>query len=455
MPPSPTGPSGGRRSLGPGYRRLFAASTISNLGDGIGTLAYPWLASAVTRNPLLISVVVVAQRLPWLVFSLPAGVVADRYDRATIMVRANLARAGLTMAVAFAVLARQGDLPGPDDLEVGRAAVAGTDVPLYLLLVAATLLLGVGEVLYDNSAQSFLPRLVDPEHLEKANGRLWSAEQVANAFVGPPLGAWLLLGVFAVPFFVDAATFAVSAALVAAIGPLARPQARPDRARRAGSWRTDIAEGFRWLWHHEFLRYLAIILGLLNMLNTLAMASLVLFAQEELGTSPGEFAALTVGAAVGGVVGGWTASSISGWLGPGPSLWATLLGGGLTSLAIAFTSSWPVVAVMFGLSMLLAVVWNVITVSLRQTIIPDELLGRVNSVYRFFGWGMMPIGAMLGGLSMVVVESLSDRSAALRFPWVAAAAGQLLLLAWAGPKLTTARIEAARAGAASSTTTDR
>jgi len=438
--------------LGGAYRRLLAASTVSNLGDGIGTLAYPWLASAVTRNPLLISLVVVVQRLPWLVFSLPAGVVADRYDRARVMMTANLARAGLTMVVAATVLTRQDTLPGPDELQAGSSPVVGTDVPLYALLLAATLLLGIGEVLYDNAAQSFLPQVVGPEDLEKANGRLWSAEQIANAFVGPPLGAWLLLGVFALPFLVDAVTFTVSAALIASIAPAANARTGADDdegtdpAEPRPSWRADIAEGFRWLWGHEFLRPLAIILGLLNMLFTLGAASLVLFAQEELGTSPGQFAALTIGSAVGAVIGGWTASSISARLGPGPSLWATLWGGGLASIGIAFSGWWPLVSLLLGASMLLAVLWNVITVSLRQTIIPDELLGRVNSVYRFFAWGMMPVGALLGGLSMTVVEALADRSLALRVPWILSGIGQLLLLAYAGPKLTTARIERARSG---------
>ncbi len=441
--------------LGRAYRRLLAASTVSNLGDGIGTLAYPWLASAVTRNPLLISLVVVVQRLPWLVFSLPAGVVADRYDRARVMMMANLVRAGLTMVVAATVLARQDTLPGPDELQSGSNPVVGTDVPLYALLLAATLLLGIGEVLYDNAAQSFLPHVVGPEDLEKANGRLWSAEQIANAFVGPPLGAWLLLGVFALPFLVDAVTFTVSAALIASIAPAARSRATAgsdvsERSEPRPSWRADIAEGFRWLWGHQFLRPLAIILGLLNMLFTLGAASLVLFAQEELGTSPGQFAALTIGSAVGAVVGGWTASLISARLGPGPSLWATLWGGGLASIGIAFSGWWLLVSLLLGVSMLLAVLWNVITVSLRQTIIPDELLGRVNSVYRFFAWGMMPIGALLGGLSMTVVESVADRSLALRVPWILSGIGQILLLVYAGPKLTTARIERARSGGFSS-----
>ncbi len=126
----------------------------------------------------------------------------------------------------------------------------------------------------------------------------------------------------------------------------------------------------------------------------------------------------------------------------------TLVGGGITSIVTGLSSSWPVVWVMFALTMFAGVVWNVITVSLRQTIIPDQLLGRVNSVYRFFAWGMMPVGALLGGAIIVVAERVGARETALRLPWLVAGASQLVLLLFAAPKLTTAKIESARARAA-------
>ncbi len=454
---SPSRP-GKPEPLGSDYRKLFAAASVSNLGDGIGLVAYPWLASAVTRSPLLISIVVVAQRMPWLVFSLPAGVITDRYDRAKIMIGSNLARAACTASVAAVVLSRQDELPSPDQLAAGTGLSDGTDIGLYSVVLVATVLLGIGEVLYDNANQSFMPHLVKDHQLERANGRLWSAETVANSFVGPPFGAWLLVGLFALPFFVDAISFALGALLIALItirrGSTTGPSAvgampAGDRSTQRSSWTADIKEGFGWLWRHEFLRWLAIILGLLNMLNVMGMASLVLFAQEELETSPTEFALMTVGTAVGGIVGGWAASAISRRIGPGPSLWLTLVGGGSASIVIGLSSSWLLVAVMFAFSMMVAVLWNVITVSLRQSIIPDHLLGRVNSVYRFFAWGMMPLGALASGGLILVVESLDvgddPRGFALRSPWLVAGVGQILLMALAGPRLTTAKIEAARA----------
>lgn len=433
-------PASGR--LGTNYFKLFGASTISNLGDGIGMLAYPWLASAITRNPLLIALVAVVQRLPWLVFSLPAGVVTDRMSRRTLMIRANSARFVITLGVAFLVLSRQDRLPGPDELSSG-VAEAIDDRMLYLLILVATLLLGVAEVFYDNAAQTFMPAVVHKDDLERANGRLWSTEQVANEFAGPPLGGFLLAIAFALPFFVDATTFALSALLIAWIPSSVKRRAPTAPADRR-PWRTELREGFGWLWQHPLLRPMAIILGLLNAVGALSGSILILFAQEVLDTTATEFALLTTGGAIGGIIGGWTASVISRRIGPGPSLWLTLGGGAIATTVIGFQSWWPIVWLLFGVNMLLGVLWNVITVSLRQSIIPDHLLGRVNSVYRFFAWGMMPLGSIVGGVIVFLAERSGSREFALRLPWFVAGGLYLVLFVFAAPKLTTAKIEAAR-----------
>src|SRR6476659_1410391 len=133
----------GRRSLGPNYRKVYLASVVSNLGDGVDQIGYPWLASAVTRNPILIALVAVAQRLPWLVFTLPAGVITDRVDRRRAMVAMDVCRAILTAGVALAVLGLGDSLPSPDHL----AGVEGTRAGLYLVLLLSSLLLGFAEVL--------------------------------------------------------------------------------------------------------------------------------------------------------------------------------------------------------------------------------------------------------------------------------------------------------------------
>lgn len=441
------------RGLGTNFRKVFAAASVSNLGDGVGAVAYPWLASAVTRSPMLIATVVVAQRLPWLVFSLPAGVITDRVDRRRAMVAMDVARASITLLVAFAVLSRQVDLPAPGAVD----SVIGTDVVLYVALLAATLLLGLAEVLRDNAAQTILPAVVPADRLERANGRLWAAESVTNTFVGPPLGSVLLLVAFAVPFFVHASTFVVAALVMATLSGsyCAVPRHGEQVGRVDGTapadarptWRADLAEGVRWLWGHELLRRMAIILGLTNGAMMMTGATFVLFAQEILGAGPFVFAVIGFGGAAGSILGGMLAPRWSARLGSGTCLAIAMGGTVVVSASIGSSSHWIPVLVLFGVTAVLGILWNVITVSLRQAIIPSHLLGRVNSVYRFFAWGMLPIGAAVGGALVVAVEASASREWALRAPWFASATLHVGLFVLTRRHLTTERIEAARAAA--------
>jgi MFS family permease len=430
-----------KTALGSRYRRLYIATIVSNLGDGVASVAYPWLASAVTRSPLLVSLVVVAQRLPWLVFTLPAGVITDRVDRRRAMAVMDGLRFALTLVVALAVLGWRKGLPGPRELDM----VVGTRTGLYVVVLFATLLLGMAEVLRDNCGQTIMPNLVDDEHLETANGRLWAAEGIANTFVGPPLGSVLLIASFALPFFVDAASFFAAAALVASIPGSFRAE-RIDGAPPAG-WKAELAEGVRWLWRHELLRPMAIMLGLMNLASMLGAATLVLFAQEVLNIGPVLFAVLGFGYALGGIVAGTFASRVSKRFGSGTCLSVTLIGSAVVAITIGLLPHWPVVVVMYTVLALLGTLWNVITVSLRQSIIPAHLLGRVNSVYRFFAWGMMPIGAALGGLIVWFVDRFASRDWGLRAVYFVDAGIHVALFVVGASKLTTAKIEAARGAA--------
>jgi MFS family permease len=435
-------PSRGKVALGASYWKLWSASVTSNLGDGVATIAYPWLASAVTRSGMLLALIAVAQRLPWLIFTLPAGVITDRVDRRKIMVWMDVLRTLVTTAVAVTVLVRQDVLPAPD--AIIDAATATTDTTLYLVLLAASLLFGFAEVLRDNAAQTLMPALVEPEALEKANGQMWGIEMVANSFAGPPLGSVLIGVAFALPFFFDAGTFAVAAALVFLIPGSFRSTGSEPKTGKI-DWLGEIKEGIGWLWRHPLLRPMAIILGLMNGLTMLTIATFVFFAQEILETSAFTFAILGTGAAIGGLLATFFASKVAARLGSGPSLYATISAGSATALVIGIATSWVLVWAMLVIGVFTAVLWNVITVSLRQTIIPDHLLGRVNSVYRFFAWGMMPIGSAIGGVVVVVTEALASRDLALRMPWFVTATSYALLLLYAIPRLTTERIESARA----------
>ncbi|MCI0424787.1 MAG: hypothetical protein L0Z47_02920 [Actinobacteria bacterium] len=186
-------------------------------------------------------------------------------------------------------------------------------------------------------------------------------------------------------------------------------------------------------------------LGWMNGLSNMAVATFVFFAQEVLGLDAMRFALLGTGAAVGGVLGSVSGPWVSRRLGSGLALYATILGGSLTSVVIAATTWWPLTWLMFVLGTATGMVWNVITVSLRQTIIPDHLLGRVNSAYRFFGWGTLPIGIGLGGAVVWLGETLFTREVGLRLPWLVTGVAFAILLIYAVPRLSTAKIEQARA----------
>jgi MFS family permease len=432
--------------LGANYWRLWTASVTSNLGDGISTVAYPWLASAVTRDPIQIAGIAVATRLPWLIFTLPAGVITDRLDRRKLIVAMDVARMLITAGVGLSVLAFGGDLVAPDDPSTAAAGTPENGLALLMVLYASALLFGFAEVLRDNAAQTILPSIVEADQLEAANGRMWGAEMVMNSFIGPPLGGLLIAVGFSIPFFVDAGTFGVAAALIAAIGGLRFRSSGPPRERRR--FREELSEGVRWLWNHRLLKRMGIILGIMNGTFSAAMAVYVLFVQEILGLDASRYGLLLTGGAVGGVIGSVTAARVSRSIGPGASLFSVLLAGAITLGITGTTSSAPVVWAMFVVFSFAGVLWNVITVSLRQTIIPDALLGRVNSVYRFLAWGMMPIGSILGGVAVTITGAISDRTLGLRMPFIIGAMIYVGLYLYARPVLDTANIEAAKREAA-------
>lgn len=428
--------------LGANYWKLWTSSVISNMGDGVTAIALPWLSTAVTRNPLLIAAIGIAGRIPWLIFTLPAGVITDRVDRRKLMWWSQLFRASLMIGGAMIVVAYQSGLPDPAAVQDGAST---ENMVVYGMILVVSLLFGMAEVLYDNSAQTIIPSIVEPEGLERANGNLWGAEMVMNSFVGPPLGSLLIGFAFAYPFFFDGGTFLIAAVLIYLLtGTFKAPAKESDKPQKVNWW-GEIKEGVKWLWAHPLLRPMAIILGLMNGIFSVTGATFVLFAQEVLGTNAFLFALLGTAGAVGGIIGSWLAPRISKAMGSGSSLQVTFLLSIGSFLIMGFATHWTLAWVMFAAGTFGAVLWNVITVSLRQTIIPDELLGRVNSVYRFFAWGMMPIGLGVGGGLVSLAEALgAGRVTALRTPWWFAGASFILLFIYAAPKLTTEKMEAAR-----------
>ena len=431
-----------KSKLGASYWKLWSATAISNLGDGIAAVAYPWLASAVTRSPFLIALSVVVSRLPWLVFTLFAGVLTDRFNRKRIVVAMNIFNGLLTLVVATFVYIERESLPSLNELT--SITDLETNYSLYFVILITAFLFGLAEVLRDNTAQTMMPAVVQEKDLEKANGRMWSAESLTNSFIGPPLGSFIVSIAIFLPFFVDAVTFFIAAALIAVMKPTVK-SFKPEEKSGKINFRAEIKEGFRWLWQHELLRPMAIILGLVNGIAALSGAIFILFAQEVLETTVFIFAVLGTAAAVGGILGGLLGPKVSAKIGRGRSLALALFTMPLMALLIGLSSLWYLVWIFVALETFTAVLWNVVTVSLRQSLIPSHLLGRVNSVYRFFAWGTIPIGTLLGGTLVSVLQSGLGREMAFRSVYFTGSALGFLLFVYAIRVLTEAKIEEARA----------
>ncbi|MEM8870766.1 MAG: MFS transporter [Pseudomonadota bacterium] len=394
------------------YVRLIGASGATNLSDGIASVAFPWLATLLTRDPFLIGLVAFFGRLPWLLLAVPAGVVTDRSDRRNLIVQADCFRLVLALGVVGLILLLP-DTPTPENV-----------APFILALSALAFFLGCAEVLRDNAAQTLMPSLVPKADLEKANGQLWSVETILGSFVGPPLAGVLIALSVPAPFLVNATAFALAALLVWFI--VLPPRVAPPKR----SWRIEIMEGLNWLWQRPFLRRLALSLGVINGLSTLALVVLVLIAQERLGLSASGFGLLLSAGAAGGVLGGFVCPKIVTLIGAQRSLTLSLGLIPVPLFVIGVASNAFVVGTALFFQTLIAVLWNVVTVSYRQRAIPDELLGRVNSVYRFFGWGTISVGALLGGFTVSLAEPIVGRDLALASPFLIAAAGTGVLFLW-------------------------
>lgn len=358
------------------FQRLLAASAASNLADGAFTIALPLVALSLTRSPAAFASVTVVGRLPWLLFALPAGALADRLDRRTTMVSVNIARSCTLGALAIAVGSGQAEL--------------------WMLHVIA-FLLGTGETLFDTAAQSVLPTMVSTNQLETANGRLYAIELTANQFLGPPLAA-VIAGVTL------AGSVAISSGLYLSAGIVLLAMSGSFRVNQSGpptTLRHDIKTGVRYLASNQLLRVLAVCVGVSNMASTAMISILPLYiiAPGPIGLTETGYGFLITTIAAGSVLGTLLVDRLRNSLGTRRSLLLATLSFPIFSLAPIITDS----SVLIGLGLFIAgamsVSWNIVTVSIRQRMVPDQLLGRVNAGYRLVAWGTMPLGAALGGIT--------------------------------------------------------
>jgi MFS family permease len=380
------------RGLGRAFRLVQLAAAVSGLGDGLVLAAFPLLATHLTNDPRLIVAVTVAARLPWLLVSLPAGALVDRTDRRRLVVAVEVGRTIVLAAFAVTVLANRGALGA---------------------LLVTVFLIGVGQTVVANAMHAVLPQIVVATNLARANGSLFATQTSTENLIGPALGGVLFAVAAALPFVLDGVSFALAAVLLAIGLPAAALPTRPARQRL----RADVAEGFGYFVRSPILRLLAGFIAALAFCQAMVFGPLVLFALDGLGLSDAGYGVLLAAAAVGNVLGGTLAGRFDRRFGARVLLPATGLAAALAYGLCGMATNPVAAGLALGLEAIAVAIGNVANLALRQRIIPNELLGRVGSVFRFFIFGAMPLGALAGGF---LVDGIGVRA-----PFAVAAALQL------------------------------
>ncbi|MEV5766844.1 MFS transporter [Micromonospora sp. NPDC052213] len=368
-------------ALGRPFWTFWTAAALANLGDGIRVAAFPLLAAALSDDPVAVAAVAAAQFLPWLVTGLLAGALADRRGAREIIAAADVGRVLVLSTLALTVA-------------VGRAPIG--------LVVVAAFLLGVGETLRDTAAQTAVPRLVDDAQLEKANGRLVAGEIVGNEFVGPPVGALLFVAGAALPFAVNGASLALAVMLVLSLPlTLARPApgagAGGPSGGAAAPARDGALAGLRWLARQSVLRTLVLVGAAVAAADSAWFAIFVLYARDSLGLGALGFGLLLATGAGGGLAGSLVADRLIARFRHRHVLtWSMAVTAGAPALLVVAPHRVAAVAVVVSTSAAFAVL-NVAALSLRQRLVPGDLLGRVVAASRVLTYGCTALGALAGG----------------------------------------------------------
>lgn len=398
---APTSPWG----LGRGFGAQLGSTGLANLGDGLLGTLLPLLALGLTSSPAQISLLSAATWLPWLLFGLVAGVMIDRVDRRRAQIAALTARAILLAGAA------------------GLAVTGFLSVPL---LVALALAYGATEVVADLGATAIVPDLVPRDRLASANGRIIAVQQVANGFLGAPLagavivaGAGLGLGSSAALAALAALVLLIGlrgtfrpghtvlgvvdnqAAVTGSGGDPALPPAAPWRRSALARPLAEVRQGLAFLWHHPVVRPMVITSSALNFASTGYFAVFILWVvgpASHVGLTASQFPLLMLGFAAGAVAGSFLAPVAARALGEIRTIVMALTLTAVLLLAmVPVDNGWVLVAVLALVGVFNAA-GNVVSMALRQRIVPRDLLGRIGGASRTLAYGLMPLGAIAGGL---------------------------------------------------------
>ena len=364
--------------MGPAFNRMWASSIVSNLSDGILIAAAPLLAITLTDSTVLISAIGAMVMLPWLLFAIPIGVLVDRVDRRFVLAGANATRSAVVGLLAL--------------------LIATDHVTIYWLLFAS-FVIGVCEVAADTTAQSLIPQILEEENFEKGNSRLQISETVVQGFVGAPLSGFIYAIAISLPFFINSLGLAVAALLALSIPIKYLQDVRTDDVdKEKRKFVADMKFGIRYLFNEKALRRLVVTTASIGVCYSLGTATIVLFIIDELELPKQFFGVILTIQGLGAIVGATIAPRSSKKFGRGNVMVFGIVSSSIVLLLQGFSPNIYLFVALATFGSFAISQWNICLMATYQTVIPNELYGRIHGTRRTLVWGMMPIGSLLGGV---------------------------------------------------------
>lgn len=364
--------------MGPAFNRIWASSIVSNLSDGVMLAAVPLLAISLTDSPVLIAAIGAMVMLPWLLFAIPIGVMVDRVDRRYILAGSNAIRSAVVGVLAL--------------------LIAMDHVTIYWLLAAA-FIIGVCEVAADTTAQSLIPQILEEKDFEKGNSRLQISETVIQGFIGAPISGFIYALAIYLPFFINSLGFAISALFALSI-PIKYLQdvRKEDEDKIDRHFVADMKFGIAYLFSQKILRRLVVTTATIGFCYSMGTATIVLFIIKELNLPERYFGVILAIEGLGAITGALVASRMSSKFGRSEVMTVAIFVSSAMLLLQGFSPNIYVFVALGTVTGFVISQWNILLMATYQTIIPNELYGRIHGTRRTLVWGTMPIGSLLGGV---------------------------------------------------------
>lgn len=364
--------------LGAAFSNLFTANLASSLGDGIVRTAMPLLAARLTSDPFLVSVVAALALLPWLFFAIPAGILIDRIDRRRALA---LAQAVRTLLAALLIV------------------LVATDSLTIWWLYVVVFVYGAFETVYDGAIRAVVPSIVDKPNLPRANSRIEAGELVVQNFLSGPLTSALFAVSVIIPLGINGLVFALAGGLALALPKVASGRQFATHAPgQQVPWYRQLRDGLSFILANKMLRTLWFLSTFVGLAGSAATATFVLYLLDRLGVPEPFFGVFLLTGAVGGIIGAALTNRLKVAWGAGLTMALASVGFGVAFVFAGLIPTLWAAAIGFFFSSFVVTIWNVLVMSLRQSIIPGHLLGRVHGTWRTLLWGTMPLGSLIGGL---------------------------------------------------------